>query len=243
VVPASVGSATRNIGVRELIHMIVRHVPSPAEIGSRTTADGKTIDRDPAGPFVAQVFKVTADPFVGRLTYFRVCRHAEGTGPLHNANRRDDERFGNILAPRWTGDMLQAAPGTSCRRQADLDTPATPWSRIARRPCSSALASRAHPQVAVEPGPRPISKARPGAEPIVEESRACGPREKGRPNDPDRHGRHPRRRHRRAVEVWFGAAVKTGTPRVPYRETIRRPIKVDNRFKRQTRATASSDTS
>ena len=44
VVPVFVGSATKNIGVRELINMVVKHVPSPAEVGVRTTVDGKQID-------------------------------------------------------------------------------------------------------------------------------------------------------------------------------------------------------
>src|ERR671919_2841851 len=43
VVPVFVGSATKNIGVRELVQMVVKHVPSPAEVGARTTTDGKAI--------------------------------------------------------------------------------------------------------------------------------------------------------------------------------------------------------
>ena len=50
VVPVFVGSATKNIGVRELTRMIVKHIPSPAEVGSRTTADGKEIKPDPSAP-------------------------------------------------------------------------------------------------------------------------------------------------------------------------------------------------
>ena len=71
VVPVFVGSALKNIGVRELAAMIAKHMPSAAEVGARMTSDGKRIEPDPAAPFVAQVFKTTADPFVGRLTYFR----------------------------------------------------------------------------------------------------------------------------------------------------------------------------
>ena len=99
VVPVFVGSATKNIGVRELIAMIAKHVPSPAEVGSRTTVDGSEIAPDPNGPFVAQVFKATADPFVGRLTYFRVVSGSmSGQGHVYNVNRREEERVGNILS-------------------------------------------------------------------------------------------------------------------------------------------------
>ena len=70
VVPVFVGSATKNIGVRELIDM-TRSTSLPAEVGGRTTADGKEISpirTDRSSPRL----KATADPFVGRLSYFRV---------------------------------------------------------------------------------------------------------------------------------------------------------------------------
>ena len=46
-----------DVAEKELTRMIARHVPSPAEVGSRTTSDDKTIAPDPSGPFVAQVFR------------------------------------------------------------------------------------------------------------------------------------------------------------------------------------------
>src|SRR5437867_244577 len=114
VVPVFVGSALKNIGVRELTAMIARHVPSAAEAGSRTTTDDKRIEPDPSGPFVGQVFKTTADPFVGRLTYFRVI-----SGTLHsqahlwNASRKEEERIGNILGLQGKEqvNLPQAGPG------------------------------------------------------------------------------------------------------------------------------------
>ena len=69
----------------------------------------------PNGPFVAQVFKITADPFVGRLTYFRVDRrHAQGAGPpLEREPHKADERIGNILGllGKEQVNMPQAGPG------------------------------------------------------------------------------------------------------------------------------------
>ena len=58
---------------------------------------------------MAQVFKATADPFVGRLTYFRVVSGTlNGQGHVYNANRREDERVGNLLVGPGQG------PGTTC---------------------------------------------------------------------------------------------------------------------------------
>jgi elongation factor G len=114
VVPVFVGSALKNIGVRELTSMIVKHIPSPAEIGSRTTTDGKEIKPDPKAPFVAQVFKTTADPFVGRLTLFRVVAGTiSSQAHLYNATRKEEERVGNLLAlqGKEQENIGQAGPG------------------------------------------------------------------------------------------------------------------------------------
>ena len=97
VVPVFVGSATKNIGVRELIDMIAKHVPPRR--GRRPHDRRWQGDLpDPDGPFVAQVFKATADPFVGRLSYFRVVSGTLASqGHLYNVNRREEERIGNLL--------------------------------------------------------------------------------------------------------------------------------------------------
>ena len=116
VVPVFVGSALKNIGVRELTTMIAKHVPSAAEVGGRTTADGNQIAPDPSGPFVAQVFKTTADPFVGRLTFFRVVSGSlKAQDHLWNATRKEEERIGNILGLMDQSNMAQAGPATSSR--------------------------------------------------------------------------------------------------------------------------------
>ncbi len=123
VVPVFVGSALKNIGVRELTTMIAKHVPSAAEVGGRTTADGNQIAPDPSGPFVAQVFKTTADPFVGRLTFFRVVSGSlKAQDHLWNATHKEEERIGNILGlmGKDQSNMAQAGPGRH-RRGGEAD--------------------------------------------------------------------------------------------------------------------------
>ena len=243
VVPVFVGSAIRNIGVRELIRMIARHVPSPAEVGKRTTADDKTIEPDPSAPFVAQVFKVTADPFVGRLTYFRVVAGTlKAQGHVHNANRREDERVGNILGLQGKDqvNMPQAGPGDIVA-VAKLASTHTGDTLVADRASAVQLLPLAFPeptlQVAVEPESKAdLDKLGQALNRIVEEEPCMRVRREEATSQTiltamgDAHVDVIVERLKRK----FGAAVKTGTPRVPYRETIRRPTKIDNRFKRQT---------
>jgi elongation factor G len=243
VVPVFVGSALKNVGIRELTSMIARHVPSPAEVGSRTTTDGKAIEPDPKAPFVAQVFKTTADPFVGRLTYFRVF---SGTlapqAHLYNASRKEEERIGNILSllGKDQENLATAGPG-DIAAVAKLSSTQTGDTLVADRGHAVELPRFDFPDPTLQVSIEPESKAdldKLGQaltrmleeEPSVRVHREDGTGETLLTAMGDAHVDVIVDRLKRK----FGASVKTGTPLVPYRETIRRPAKVDNRFKRQT---------
>ena len=219
----------------------------PAEVGSRTTSDGKTIEPDPAGPFVAQVFKVTADPFVGRLTYFRVISGAlKAQGHVHNANRREDERIGNILGilGKEQVNVPQVGPGdiVAVAKLASTHT-ATPSSPTAGRPSScAALLPRADLQVAVEPESKAdLDKLGQALSRIVEEEPCM--RVAARSHSQtiltamgDAHVDVIVERLKRK----FGAAVKTGTPGPVPRDDPspgedRQPLQAPDRWTRAVR--------
>jgi elongation factor G len=99
------GSATKNIGVRRLLDAIAAYLPAPSEV-ERTatnpvTDDEVTLTPDPAAPAVAQVFKTLADPFVGKLTYFRVVSGTlNSDARARNVNRDTEERLGQLFELR-----------------------------------------------------------------------------------------------------------------------------------------------
>ena len=243
VVPVFVGSATKNIGVRELISMIAKHVPSPAEVGSRTTVDGKELTPDPNGPFVAQVFKATADPFVGRLTYFRVHSGSlSGPGDVYNVNRREEERIGNFLSVQGKDQetLARIGPG-DIAAVAKLTSTAPGDTLVADRAKAVQLPPLAFPAPSLQVAIEPESKAdldklgqalhRLGEEePAIRIHREEGTGETILTAMGDAHVDVIVDRLKRK----FGAAVRTATPRVPYRETIKQAARIDNRFKRQT---------
>jgi elongation factor G len=243
VVPVFVGSALKNIGVRELTAMIAKHVPSAAEMGARTTVDGKRIEPDPDAPFVAQVFKTTADPFVGRLTYFRVVAGTlRAQGHVWNATRREDERIGNILAlqGKEQSNVAQAGPGDIVA-VAKLTSTQIGDTLVGDRANSVELPRFGFLEPTLQVSIEPVSKAdldklgQALQRLLEEEPSARVHREDGTGETiltamGDAHVDVLVERLKRK----FGASVKTGTPRVPYRETIRKPAKIDNRFKRQT---------
>ena len=243
VVPVFVGSALKNIGVRELVAMIAKHVPSAAEVGARTTEDGKRIEPDPSGPFVAQVFKTTADPFVGRLTYFRVISGTlRSQGHLWNATHKEEERIGNILGllgkdqvnlPQvGPGDIVAVAKLTSTQIG---DTLVGDRSQAVSLPALRFSAPSL--QVSIEPESKAdLDKLGQALQRMLEEEPCALVRREDGTGETiltamgDAHVDVLVDRLKRK----FGAAVKIGSPRVPYRETIRKPAKIDNRFKRQT---------
>ena len=77
IVPVMCGSAFKNKGVQRLLDAIVAYLPSPLDIGAVTginpkTGEEVTREPDPKAPLAALAFKITTDPYVGRLVYLRV---------------------------------------------------------------------------------------------------------------------------------------------------------------------------
>ena len=100
--PVLVGSAVKGIGLRGLLDAIVRYLPSPADEPPTKAANksGGTVEvaADESGPLLVRVFKTTADPFVGRLTYLRVLSGTlRSQAHVWNGSRDEDERIGQLL--------------------------------------------------------------------------------------------------------------------------------------------------
>jgi elongation factor G len=102
-VPVLCGSATQGMGVDLLMDMIVNILPSPVDRGSWNgiNPDGDAeIERspDPDAPFSAFVFKTIADPYSGRLSIFRVVSGTlGGDGNFLNVNKDSKERYNQLL--------------------------------------------------------------------------------------------------------------------------------------------------
>ncbi len=103
VTPVMCGSALKNKGVQPLVDAVVDYLPSPAEVSSVTgvhPTNGELLERHPNAdePFSALAFKVVADPYVGRLVYFRVYSGMVSQGDVvMNTARGKRERLGRIL--------------------------------------------------------------------------------------------------------------------------------------------------
>ena len=103
VVPVTCGTAFKNKGIQPLLDAIVAYMPSPVDIAEVTGTDPKTdekISRKPGDEekFAALAFKIVTDPFVGRLSFFRVYSGVLEKGSyVLNSTKNKKERMGRLL--------------------------------------------------------------------------------------------------------------------------------------------------
>ncbi len=103
-VPILAGSATKNIGISMLLDAIKDFLPSPAGRDITITDNSgkqETLKPSEDGPLAALVFKTSADPYVGKLTYFRVYSGTiESNSQVWNSARGETERIGQLFILR-----------------------------------------------------------------------------------------------------------------------------------------------
>ena len=133
--PVVLGSAFKNKGVQPLLDAVIEYLPSPLDVPAIQGIDPKSEaelsrNADPAAPFSALAFKVMSDPFVGKLTYFRVYSGTLKAGDrVLNTTNGKTERIGRILQMHanhreereeiWAGEI---AAGVGLKQTTTGDT-------------------------------------------------------------------------------------------------------------------------
>jgi elongation factor G len=103
IVPVLCGSSLKNKGVQPVLDAVVDYLPSPGDIPAVVGTNPETGESEPRhadddDPFCALVFKIVADPYVGRLAYFRVYSGVVEVGEtVQNSTKRRKERLGRVL--------------------------------------------------------------------------------------------------------------------------------------------------
>ena len=100
--PVVCGTAFKNKGVKLVLDAIVDYLPSPLEVppmkGTNSKEEEVVVESTDDAPFAALAFKVMTDPFVGKLTFFRVYSGVLKSGSyIYNSNKGKKERIGRIL--------------------------------------------------------------------------------------------------------------------------------------------------
>ena len=103
IVPVTCGSSYRNKGVQKLLDAIVDYMPSPLDVPAIKGVNPETEEEeerpsDDNGPFAALAFKIATDPFVGKLAFFRVYSGKVDAGTtVYNSSKDANERMGRIV--------------------------------------------------------------------------------------------------------------------------------------------------
>ncbi len=100
--PVMSGAAYKNKGVVQMLDAVVEYLPSPLDINSMKGEDEDgnpiAVEASDDAPFAALAFKIMTDPFVGKLTYFRVYSGTATSGSyIYNATKGQRERFGRLM--------------------------------------------------------------------------------------------------------------------------------------------------
>ncbi len=247
VVPVLCGSATRNYGLQPLLDIIGHYLPSPVDRGAVTGKAPRSEEEilrqpDPSEPFSALVFKTLADPYVGRITYFRVCSGTlKPDSQIYNTTREKAERIGQVFTMRGKNQVpLEEVAAGDIAAVAKLQHTAT----------GDTLCDRSHPVLfpkldfpepvisfAVEPKTKgDEEKVSSGLARFIEEDPTFRLERRGETKQTVISGMgetHLEIIVSRLAQK-FGVEVELSTPKVPYKETIRKPSRVEGKHKKQT---------
>lgn len=107
--PVLVASGTAEVGLAPMLEAIVKLMPSPDQMPAAIAEGAAGEEELPAsdgGPFAAYVWKTTADPYVGKITYFRVYSGTVGSdSKIWNQHEGEEERFGNLHVMRGKNQL------------------------------------------------------------------------------------------------------------------------------------------
>jgi elongation factor G len=246
LVPVFVGAALKGMGIKQILSGICDYLPLPEEKGAIvaknvSTGNQEEIKPDAESPLTCLVFKTTADPYVGKLSYFRVYSGViSSNSQVWNANKNSMERIGQLFA--MLGKNQQTVPQVAA---GDIGAVA----RLSLTTTGDTLCAREHSVIlpgiefpkanfsmAIQPQAKTdLDKMSTVLPRICEEDPSLQTHREADTNEfiisgvGDNHLEITREKIRRK----FGVEVKLDPPMVPYKETITMSTKAEYKHKKQ----------
>jgi len=241
------GSSFRNKGVQPLLDAVVDYLPAPVDIpaiqGIHPDTKAPVLRRpDPAEPFCALAFKIVTDPYVGKLTYFRVYSGTLKAGSYaYNANKGKKERVSRILQmhANHREDIPEATAGNVVAAVGLKDT--TTGDTLCDQDHPLVLESMQFPEPVIAVAVEPKTKA--------DEDKLGTALAKLAEEDPTFKVRFDHETGQTLIAGMgelhleiivdrmlreFGVQANVGRPQVAYKETIRQSAEAEARYIRQT---------
>jgi len=247
LVPVFVGSALKGIGTRQILDGICSYLPAPEERGAvlannASTGGQEEINPNSESPLAGLVFKTTADPYVGKLSYFRVYSGViSSNSQVWNANKNSMERIGQLFT--MLGKNQQTVPEVTA---GDIGAVA----KLSLTTTGDTLCAREYPVVlpgiefpkanfsmSIQPQAKSdLDKMSTVLPRICEEDPSLQTHREADTNEfiisgvGDNHLEITREKIRRK----FGVELKLDLPKIPYKETITTSTKAEYKHKKQT---------
>jgi elongation factor G len=247
LVPVFVGSALQGIGIQQVLNGICSYLPSPEEKGAIvaknvSTGNQEEVRPNSESPLSSLVFKTSADPYVGKLSYFRVYSGViSSNSQVWNANKNSVERIGQLFT--LLGKNQQPVPQVAA---GDIGAVA----KLSSTTTGDTLCAREHPVIfpgiefpkanfsmSIQPQAKTdLDKMSTVLPRICEEDPSLQTRREIDTSEfiisgvGDSHLEIVREKIRRK----FGVEVKLDLPKIPYKETITMSTKAEYKHKKQT---------
>lgn len=245
IVPVFCGSAFMNLGVQELMSSIVEYMPSPDSVTVKAkkagSGDAVEIKADAAGPLSVLVFKTIADPFVGKISMFRVYSGTlKADSPVYNTTTEKNEKIGQIFVMRGKkqipADKLIAGDIGGVAKLANTNTNDTLCDQSNRVVLDAII----FPEPAISMAVEPKAKG--------DEEKISSGLHKLQDEDPTFKVSINTETHQTLIsgvgeqhldvivsklKAKFGVGVTLVDPKVPYRETIKKKVKIEGKHKKQ----------
>ncbi|MEX0710392.1 MAG: elongation factor G, partial [Chloroflexota bacterium] len=247
IIPVLCGSALKNKGVQPMLDAVIEYLPSPLDVPAVIGADprnGEQVTRhaDPAEPFAALAFKIAADPFVGKLAFFRVYSGTLKTGSyVYNATKGQRERIGRLIELHANHrEEIESVSAGDIAAAVGLKTTFT-GDTLCDEAKPIVLENITFPEPVIELAVEPKTKADQDKMSIAlqrlgEEDptfRVSSDEESGQTRIAGMGELHLEVIVDRMLRE-FKVQANVGRPQVSYRETIRKAVKGEGRFVRQT---------
>jgi len=247
LVPILAGSALKSIGVTSLLDIACRYLPSPKEqevaVADESAEGGiRWIEPSEAPPLAALVFKTSADPYVGKLTHFRVYTGAiDSNSQVWNAEQNELERIGQLFVLRGkTQEPVAQLKAGDIGAVAKLNVTST-GDTLSSRDDPVRIAPIEFPKPVFSKAVHPKSKADvdklgTALSRLVEEDPTLEVRREADTGETILSGLGETQLDVAAEKMLrkFGVNVEMAIPKVPYKETITVPAKAEYKHKKQT---------
>ena len=240
VIPILAGSALQNVGINWLLDAVGDYLPSPRERAVATVGEPK-VEPGQEGPLAALVFKTTADPYVGKLTYFRVYSgEVDSNSQVWNATRGSAERIGQLFMLRGKNqEPVPQVPAGDIGAVAKLNVTAT-GDTLSGQNQPVKIAPIQFPEPIFDGAVYPRTKADldklgTSLARLAEEDPTLKVRRDNDTGETILSGIGETQLEVAADKMTrkFGVGVKLETPKVPYKETITAPANAEYKHRKQ----------